>query len=117
MARLAEVGEADLLGPIGASLGASQDLPHEDNSGRFHQGQDLREPASRDQDQRAPGQGRREDGNRLCSSMQAPSLARHVGDGEREGKEQPQPAYLHRYPMITRRRAKLEAERSGLNDV
>ena len=49
--------------------------------------------------------------------MQAPSLARQLGDGEREGREQPQLAYLHRYPMITRRRSKLEAKRSGLNDV
>ena len=38
LARLAEVAEADLLGPVGANRGASQALPHGENSGGFHQG-------------------------------------------------------------------------------
>ena len=49
--------------------------------------------------------------------MEAPLLARQLGSGEREGREQPQPAYLHRFPMLKRGRLKLEAERSGLDDV
>ena len=49
--------------------------------------------------------------------MEAPLLARQLGSGEREGRERPQPAYLHRFPMLTRGRSKLEAERSGLDNV
>ena len=117
LARLAEVVEADLLGPVGVDLGAGQAPPHFDPSIRFNQGQDIREQTSKDQDRRAPGQSRRQDGNRRHSSLEAPFLARQLGSGEREGREQLQPAYLHRFPMLTRRRLKLEAERSGLDDV
>ena len=49
--------------------------------------------------------------------MEAPLLARQLGSGEREGRERPQQAYLHRFPMLTRGRSKLEAKRSGLDDV
>ena len=117
LARLAEVVEANLLGIVGADRGAGQAPPHLDPSGMFNQGQDVREQASRDQDQRALGQGRREDGNRLHSPMEAPLQARQLGSGERGGREQPPPAYLHRFPMLTRGRTKLETERSGLDDV
>ena len=51
LARLAEVVEADLLGPVGTDLGAGQALLHGETSVSFNQGQDIREPASRDQDQ------------------------------------------------------------------
>ena len=117
MARLAEVAEANFLGPVGADRGAGQAPPKLDPSGRLNQGQDIREQASRDQDRQAPGQDRREDGNRLLSPMEAPLLARQLGSGEREGREQSQPAYLHRLPMLKRGRSKLEAEKSGLDDV
>ena len=117
LARLAEVAEADFLGPVGADRVAGQAPPHFDPSGRFNQGQDSREQASRDQDQRTPGQGRREDGNRLHSPMEAPLLAGQPGSDERGGREQPQPAYLHKFSMLKRGRTKLEAERSGLEDV
>ena len=117
LARLAEVAEADFLGPVGADRVAGQAPPHFDPSGRFNQGQDSREQASRDQDQRTPGQGRREDGNRLPSPMEAPLLARQPGSSERRGREQPQQAYLHKFPMLKRGRTKLEAKRSGLDDV
>ena len=117
LARLAEVAEADFLGSVGADRVAGQAPPHFEPPGTFNQGQDSREQARRDQDQLTPGQGRREDGNRLPSPMEAPLLASHPGSGERGGREQPQPAYLHRFPMLKRGRTKLEAERSGLDDV
>ena len=40
-----------------------------------------------------------------------------AGEGGRERRERPQPAYLHRFPMLARGRSKLEAKRSGLDDV
>ena len=79
LARLAEVVEADLLGLVGADRGMGQAPPHFDPSNKFNQGQDVREQASRDQDQRALGQGRREDGNRRHSPMEAPLQARKLG--------------------------------------
>ena len=77
----------------------------------------LREQASRDRDRRPPGQDRREDGNRLHSSSGAPLLARQLGGGEREGREQLQPAYLHKFPRLRRSKAKIEADRSSLNGI
>ena len=101
LARLVEVAEADFLGPLGADRGAVQAVPQLDHSGRLFQGQDSREQESRDQDQRVPGQDRREDENRLLIPREAPILARQLGSGEREGREQSQLAYLHRFPMLT----------------
>ena len=117
LTRLAEGAEANFLGPVGADRVASQAPPHLDPSSRFNHGQYSREQASRDQDQRTPGQGRREDGNQLPSPIEAPLLASHTGSGERGGRDQPQPAFLRRFPMLKRGRTKLEAERSGLDDV
>ena len=51
LARLAEVEEADFLDPVGADRGAGQAFPQLDPSGRLNQGQDIREQASRDQNQ------------------------------------------------------------------
>ena len=48
---------------------------------------------------------------------EAPLQARPLGNGERGIREQPPPGYLQRFPMLTRGRTKLEAERSGLDDV
>ena len=56
-------------------------------------------------------------GGKTRTSFIAPSLARQLRGGKREGREQPQLAYIHRFPMLARRRSKLEAETSGLNDV
>ena len=41
LARLAEVAEADLLGPVGADLGAGQALPHSETSVRFNQDHNI----------------------------------------------------------------------------
>ena len=89
LAQLVEVAEADFFGPVGADRVAGQASPHFNPYGRFNQGQDIREQAGRDQNQGAPGQSRREDGNRLDSSMEATPLAWQLGSGGREGKEQP----------------------------
>ena len=83
----------------------------------LEEGRRLREQASRDRDRQAPGQDQREDGNRLYSSSGAPLLARQLGGGEREGREQLQPVYLHKFPSLRRSKAKIEAERSSLNDI
>ena len=37
--------------------------------------------------------------------------------GEREGREKLQQAYQHKFPRLKRRKAKLEAERSSVNDI
>ena len=117
LARLAEVEEVDSLDSLGVDQGTGQ-APHLfELSVRTNQGQDTREQASRDQGQRAPGQGRGEDGNRFHVSMEAPLQARQLGNKERGRREQPPLGYLQRIPMLTRGRAKLEAERSGLDDV
>ena len=47
MARLVEVAEADLLGPVGAELVPGQALPHFETSVRFNQGQDLSQVGER----------------------------------------------------------------------
>ena len=54
LAQLAEMSEADFLGPVGADRVAGQAPPHFDPSGRLNQGQEIRKQAGRDQDQRAP---------------------------------------------------------------
>ena len=117
LARLAEVVEADSLGPLGIDQRTGQ-APHPfEFSVRTNQGQDTREQTSRDQGQQAPGQGRGEDGSRFHVSMEAPLQARQLGNKERGRREQPPQGYLRLIPMLTRGRAKLEAERSGLDDV
>ena len=88
-----------------------------DNQNRLFQGQDSREQASWDEDQRVPGRDRGEYGNRLLNLREAPILARQLEGGEREGREQSWPAYLHKFPMLMRGISKLEAKRSGLDDV
>ena len=49
--------------------------------------------------------------------MEAPTQARPLGRGERGEKDQPPPGYLRQFPMLTRGKTKMEAERSGLDDV
>ena len=81
LVRLAEVAEADFLGPLGIDQGTDQ-APHPfELSVRTNQGQDTREQASRDQGQRASGQGRAEDGNRSPSLGKHPSRQRKLGTG------------------------------------
>ena len=66
LARLEEVVEADFIGPLEVDQGMGP-IPHPfELSVRTSQGQDTREQASRDQDQRAPGLGR---GRREAGSM------------------------------------------------
>ena len=117
LAQLAEVEEDDFLDSLGVDQGAGQAHHPFELSARTNQSQDTREQASRDQGQRAPGQGREEDGNRSPVPREAPLQARQIGNGERGRREQQSPRYLRRFPRLTRGRMKLEAERSGLEDV
>ena len=117
LARMEEVGEDDFLGPIGTGQSTGQAPLHFDPSGRSNQGQGTRVRASRDQDQQTPGQGRGGDGNQPTGSLEAPTQARPPGSGERGRREQPPPGYSCRFPMLARGRTKMEAERSGLDDV
>ena len=117
LARMEEVGKDDFLGLIGTGQSAGQAPLHVNPSGRSNQGQGTRVQASRDQDQQTPGQGRGGDGNQPTGSLEAPTQARPPGSGERGRREQPPPGYSCRFPMLARGRTKMEAERSGLDNV
>ena len=88
-----------------------------DDPNELFQGQDSGGQTSRDQDRRAPGQDGREDGNRLLNLRKEPVPAGQLGSREGKGGDQSGPAYLYRFPMLTRGRSKLKAERSGLDGV
>ena len=62
-------------------------------------------------------QGRGGDGNRPTGSLEAPTQARLPGSGERGRRDQPPLGYSRQFPMLTRGRKKMEAERSGLDNV
>ena len=106
---MAEVEEADSLKTFRTSEGARQDALQLDSPNRLVQGQD--------QDQFVPRRDREEDRRRRSNLREAPIPARQLGSRERGGREQPRPGYLHKFPMLTRGRLKLEAERSGLDDM
>ena len=93
LARLAEVEEDEPLNSLGADQGAGQAHHPFELSVRTNQSQDTREQVSRYQGQRAPGQGREEDGNRSPVSRETPLQARQLGNGE-TGREQAVPGYL-----------------------
>ena len=114
LARLVEVEEDDSLDSLGVDQGAGQAHHPFELSVSVNQSQDTREQASRDQEQRAPGQGRVEDGNKF--PREAPLQARQPGNRER-GWEQAVPGYIRRFPVLMRGRTKLEDERSGLDEV
>ena len=117
LARMEEVGEDDFRGPVGTGQSTDQAPLHLGPSGWSNQGQGTRVQARRDQDQQTPGQGRGGDGNRPPGSLEAPTQARSLGSGERGGRDQPPPDHSRQFPMLTRGRTKMEAERSGLDDV
>ena len=112
-----EVGEDDVPGPVGTGQSTDQAPLHFDLSSRSNQGQGTRVQASRDQDQQNPGKGRGGDGNRPTGSLEAPTQSRPPGRGEREERNQPPPGYSRQFPVFTRGRTKIEAERSGLDNV
>ena len=84
LARMEEVEEDDLLGPVGNGQSTDQAPLHFNHSGRSNQGQGTRVQASRDQDQQTPGQGRGGEGNRPPGSLEASTQARSLGRGDNE---------------------------------
>ena len=117
LARLEEVEEYNFRSPVGTGQSTSQAPLHLGPVGRSNQGQGTRVQAGRDQGQQTPGQGRGGDGGRPHGSREAPTQARPRESGEMGRRDQPPPGYLRQFPMLTRGRTKMEAERSGLNDV
>ena len=116
LSRLAEVEEDDPLDSLVVNQGVGQAHHPFKLSVRVNQSQDTREQASRDQGQRAPGQGRVEDGNKFPVRREAPLQARPLGNGERR-REQSVPGYLQRLPVLMRGRTKLEVKRSWLDNI
>ena len=116
LARLAEVEEEDSLDSLGVNQGAGQDLHPFELAVRENQSQDTREQARRYQGQYVFGRGGEEEGGGSPVLREAPLQARQREKGER-GKEQAVPGYIRRFPVLMRGRTKLEAERSGLDDV
>ena len=108
--------EEDLLDSLGIDQREGQDLHPFELAFRENQSQDTREQARRDQGQQASGRGGEEEGDRSPVHREALLQPRQLENGER-GKEQAVPGYLRRFPVLMRGRTKLEAERSGLDDV